>query len=110
MLDPNHKWNTYLTPPIVSFVVSVALTLVIYFIAVKNFLLPQHLDFILIGLAILQVAVQLVFFFQVGNESKPRWNLMTLLFTLMVVVIIIGGSMWIMNNLDYNLMPPGMKM
>ena len=105
MLDPTHESNINLRAPIISFLVSLALTLIVYFFAVEDFLLLQPLAFTLIGLGVVQTVVQLVFFFQIANEPKPRWNLMTLLFTVMVIVIIIGGSMWIMTNVSYNLMP-----
>lgn len=61
---------------------------------------------ILIGvtavLAIIQLFVQLYFFLHLGRESKPRWNLIALSFALMVVLIVVIGSIWIMNNLSYN--------
>jgi len=59
---------------------------------------------IIIALAVLQLFVQLVFFLHLGKEARPRWNLVTFLFMLMVLVIIVGGSLWIMDNLNYNMM------
>ncbi|MCH9631685.1 MAG: Cytochrome bo(3) ubiquinol oxidase subunit 4 [Chlamydiae bacterium] len=105
MLDPTSESNKNLKAPIISFAVSIALTLVVYYFAVVNFLDIKQLMFTLIGLGVVQTIVQLVFFFQIADEQKPRWNLMTLLFTVMVIIIIVGGSMWIMSNIDYNLMP-----
>jgi cytochrome o ubiquinol oxidase operon protein cyoD len=60
---------------------------------------------VIVGLAIIQLFVQLFFFLHLGEESKPRWNLMVLLFAAMVVIIVVFGSLWIMNNLNYNMMP-----
>ncbi len=105
MLDPTHESNKNLKAPTISFVVSVALTFIVYFLAVKNIIVLQPLTFTLLGLGILQAIVQLVFYFQIANEPKPRWNLMSLIFTVLVLIVIIGGSMWIMSNLEYNLMP-----
>lgn len=59
---------------------------------------------ILAALAIIQLIVQLVFFFHLGRESKPRLNTVSFLFMLMVVGIIGFGSLWIMYNLNYNMM------
>lgn len=61
---------------------------------------------ILLGLAIIQLFVQLFSFLHLGRESKPRMNLYALLFAVMVVVIIVGGSLWIMQNLNYHMMTP----
>lgn len=61
---------------------------------------------LLLGLAVVQLFVQLFFFLHIGQESKPRLNLYALLFAVMVVIIIVGGSLWIMNNLNYHMMTP----
>lgn len=59
---------------------------------------------ILFVFAISQLVVQLFFFLHVGHESKPRWNLFSLLFMLLILIIIVAGSLWIMANLDYHMM------
>ncbi|MBP7834897.1 cytochrome o ubiquinol oxidase subunit IV [Candidatus Saccharibacteria bacterium] len=59
---------------------------------------------IILGLAFIQLLVQLMFFLHIGQESKPKWKLMAFLFGIMVVAIIFIGSIWIMYNLDYNMM------
>ena len=56
----------------------------------------------LAALAVIQLAVQLVFFFHLDRESKPRWNSLVLGFAAMVVAILVGGSIWIMTNLGYH--------
>lgn len=61
---------------------------------------------VVMSLAVVQLLVQLVFFLHMGKEGKPRWNLMALLFMLLVIVIVVFGSLWIMNNLDYHMMTP----
>lgn len=97
---------------VIGFVLSLTLTLIAFG------LLIQHLDnhhaglshtFIfwsIVGLAIVQLIIQLVFFLHLGRESRPRWNLIVALFMLMVLVIVVFGSLWIMQNLDYNMMSP----
>lgn len=64
-----------------------------------EFLIP-----IIIGLAVAQLITQLLFFVHLGRESKPRLHLVSFLFMLLVLVIVVGGSLWIMANLDYNMM------
>lgn len=61
--------------------------------------------FMLVALAILaitQLFVQLIFFLHLDRESKPRWNSLVLAFAATVVVILVGGSIWIMTNLGYH--------
>jgi cytochrome o ubiquinol oxidase subunit IV len=55
--------------------------------------------------AIVQIMVHLVFFLHMNGSSGQRWNLMAFLFAVLVVVILVGGSFWIMNHLNHNMMP-----
>lgn len=106
MIDPCHGWNVSFKPVIIGFILSIVLTLLAYFIVVEQFLAGWVLILTVAGVATIQGVVQLVFFLHLGIESKPRWNLMIFLFMILLFVILIGGSMWIMRNLDYNIMPP----
>lgn len=58
----------------------------------------------LLVMAVAQMIVQLVFFLHLGEEASPRYKLTSFLFMSGVLVIIVVGSIWIMNNLDYNMM------
>jgi cytochrome o ubiquinol oxidase subunit IV len=58
---------------------------------------------ILASLAIAQLMAQLVFFLHLNRESKPRLNFLVFSFMLIVLVIVVGGSLWIMNNLNYHM-------
>ncbi|HEX5447609.1 MAG TPA: cytochrome o ubiquinol oxidase subunit IV [Candidatus Saccharimonadales bacterium] len=60
-------------------------------------------------LAVIQLLVQLVFFLHMDKESKPRWNLVALFFAFITVLIIVGGSLWIMYHLNYNMTPQQMN-
>ncbi len=62
----------------------------------------------LIFLALVQLAVQLVFFLHMDKEARPEWKLLSFLFAGFLVFAVVVGSLWIMNNLDYNMMPPDM--
>ncbi len=86
----------------IGFILSVVLTLGAYSLVVNHVLTGWNLAFGLIALAILQLLVQLIFFLHLSNESSPRWNLIAFTFMLTVVLIVAIGTLWIMNNLDYN--------
>ncbi len=93
---------------IIGFVSSIVLTVIAFGIVglhtETNQMIPSHdiIVPILLGLAVTQLFVQIIFFLHLGQESKPRLNLMAFLFMLLVVVIVVFGSLWIMQNLDYN--------
>lgn len=94
---------------IVGFGLSLALTMTAY-LAVRHHIGTHHvfptdnvMIAILASLAIAQLFAQLVFFLHLNRESRPRWNLLVFMFMALVLVIIVGGSLWIMNNLNYSL-------
>jgi cytochrome o ubiquinol oxidase operon protein cyoD len=86
------------------FILSIILTLAAYFMVVNKVVAGKALIASIIGLAVVQLFVQLLFFLHLGRETKPRFNLMIFLFATLVVTIVVGGSLWIMYNLDYNMM------
>jgi cytochrome o ubiquinol oxidase operon protein cyoD len=81
------------------------LTLAAYFTVVNGVLSGRTVIMAIAGLAIAQLLVQLVFFLHLHRETKPRLNLIVFLFMLMVVGIVVVGSLWIMENLDYTMHP-----
>jgi cytochrome o ubiquinol oxidase operon protein cyoD len=89
----------------IGFMLSLALTLGAYFIIEERMLSRWPAIITISGLAGVQVIVQLVFFLHLGRERGPAWNLMTFLFMVGVLLIVIGGTLWIMYNLDYHMMP-----
>ena len=91
---------------IVGFIASLGLTLTAYAFVVGGILQSKAALYVLATLAIIQTIIQLVFFLHLRNESEPRWKLLAFDFMLIVVVIIVFGSIWIMDNLNYNMMPP----
>jgi cytochrome o ubiquinol oxidase operon protein cyoD len=59
----------------------------------------------LIVLAIAQMGVHLVFFLHVTTGPDNTNNVLALAFGLLVVLLIVGGSIWIMSHLNQNMMP-----
>jgi cytochrome o ubiquinol oxidase operon protein cyoD len=57
------------------------------------------------GLAVAQVVVHMVFFLHMNSRSEGGWNLLALLFTLLLVLIVLSGSLWVMYHLNANMMP-----
>ena len=105
MLDRHHGWNVSYKPAVLGFIFSLILIAAMYRFAIHHHLSGVAFSWAIFGFGTLQALIQLVFFLHIGMESKPHWNVITFAFTVLVIAIVIGGSIWIMNNLDYNLMP-----
>lgn len=61
-------------------------------------------------LAIVQLFVQLIFFLHIGQEKNPRWNIAVFSSALLVICIVVLGTLWIMSNLNYNMMSSPQEM
>ena len=89
----------------IGFVWSLGLTLIAYALVVHHSFSNRLLIAAVVGLALIQFIFQMVFFLHLGRETKPRWRLFVFLFMVMVVAILVFGSLWIMNNLNYRMTP-----
>ncbi|MBB4076003.1 cytochrome o ubiquinol oxidase operon protein cyoD [Bartonella fuyuanensis] len=58
----------------------------------------------LIGMAIIQIIVQIVFFLHLGSDPDAKWNFSALWFAAICIFIIIGGTWWAISHLNYNMM------
>jgi cytochrome o ubiquinol oxidase subunit IV len=93
---------------VAGFVGSVVLTLCAYLLATRGTAKLGALEVSLALLAISQFVVQMVLFLHVGEEHGPRWKLLAAAFMLGVVLILVGGSLWVMNNLNTRMTPQQM--
>jgi cytochrome o ubiquinol oxidase subunit IV len=59
----------------------------------------------LVVLAIAQMGVHLVFFLHITTAPDNTNNVLALAFGLLIVTLVVGGSLWIMYNLNHNMMP-----
>ncbi len=91
------------------FIISLLLTAIPYFIVVNKLLTGWILDVAIAELAMVQLVVQLVFFLHLGQETKPRWNLLMFVSAVSIIFILVTGSIWIMNHLNYNMSPKQMN-
>lgn len=89
---------------VIGFVLAVILTLLSYFMVVNHIMTGMTLVTTIMILAAVQLLVQLVFFLHLGRDKRAKWNVASFYFMFMVLVIVVFGSLWIMYNLNYNMM------
>lgn len=96
-LPPTADRRRYL----VGFALALALT-VIPFAAVYWALLPAGAALAVIALAaVVQILVQLRYFLHIDFRRTPRENLVALFFAGFLILVMVGGSLWIMFDLHY---------
>ncbi len=80
-------------------------TAVSFFIAGTDMVWQPSIPVAIIVLAIAQMGIHLVFFLHITTGSDNTNNVMALAFGILIVVLVVGGSLWIMANLNNNKMP-----
>ena len=98
------EWHGTLKSYAIGFVTSLLLTGISFFLVITRFLSGQILIHTIIGLAIMQAIIQLLFFLHLGQKAKPRWETFVFYFMLLVLLIIAIGSLWIMHDLNDRVM------
>jgi cytochrome o ubiquinol oxidase operon protein cyoD len=98
------EWRGSLRVYLIGYTLSLLLTIVSFGLVVTQMLSGSRLVYTLIGLALTQAAVQLIFFLHVGQEAKPRWETLVFFFMLLVLLIVVIGSLWIISDLNVRTM------
>ncbi len=95
--------NDLLASYVVGFILSIVLTTVAYVAVSAELLSGWGLVCVIVALAVMQAVVQLTFFLDLGSERKPHMRSSVMACMLLIVVIVIGGSLWIMHSLNYRM-------
>jgi cytochrome o ubiquinol oxidase subunit IV len=91
---------------VIGFIASVVLTAIPFWLVMGGPPLSKGVvAFIIIAFAAIQMVVHVVYFLHLKAGSEDGWNMTSLVFTLIIVVITLAGSIWVMFHLDANMMP-----
>ena len=83
---------------------AILLTIASFVVAQTNLLWPPGIPVGLIVLAFAQIGVHLVFFLHIGTGPDHTNNVVALAFGLFIFFLVITGSIWIIANLNWNMM------
>lgn len=91
---------------LIGFVLAVALTAVPFWLVMSGAAVSAlTIALVIFGCAAVQIVVHVVFFLHLDTRSEGGWTLISFVFTVVVVTIVLGGSLWIMYHLNTNMMP-----
>ena len=101
-IGPHATLGGYLT----GFVLSVFLTAVPFWLVLGKVIDKSSTTAIVILLiGAVQIVVHMIYFLHMNAKSEGGWNMLSLMFTLTLVVITLTGSLWVMFHLNSNMMP-----
>jgi cytochrome o ubiquinol oxidase operon protein cyoD len=89
----------------IGFVLSVILTAIPFWLVMAKVLPPDATKFIILGFAAVQVVVHMIYFLHMNAKVEGGWSMLALVFTIIVVVVMLAGSIWVMYHMNANMMP-----
>lgn len=90
----------------IGFILSVILTAIPFWLVMGKVIpSPTVTAYVLLAFAAVQVVVHMVYFLHMNAKVEQGWSLLALVFTVVLVVIMLAGSIWVMFHLNANMMP-----
>lgn len=94
---------------VIGFVLSLVLTAIPFWLVMgKVFPSSSVTAIVILAFAAVQIVVHMVYFLHMNAKSEGGWTILALIFTLVLVVITLSGSLWVMYHLNHNMMPASM--
>ncbi|KIF82742.1 cytochrome o ubiquinol oxidase subunit IV [Noviherbaspirillum autotrophicum] len=102
----DHTDHSSLKSYAIGFVLSVILTAIPFWLVMgKVFDRSSTTAMVILGFAAVQIVVHMIYFLHMNTKSEGGWNMLALIFTVVLVVIVLSGSIWVMYHLNHNMMP-----
>ena len=92
--------KSYLT----GFVLSLILTAIPFALVLNGTLSSSAILAGIFSAGIVQILVHLHYFLHLDTSSAAGWNMLAIIFTLLIMVLFVGGTLWIMYSLNYRMM------
>lgn len=90
----------------IGFVLSVILTAIPFWLVMGDVIADKTVTtLVIVGFAVVQIYVHMVYFLHMNTNSEGGWTFMSMVFTLIIVMIAIVGSLWVMYNMNIHMMP-----
>lgn len=99
---PHATFKGYMT----GFILSIILTAIPFWMVMGNvFEKPSTTAMVILAFAAVQIVVHMVYFLHMDSKSQHGWTMLAFIFTVVLVVITLSGSLWVMFHMNNNMMP-----
>ncbi|WP_185984264.1 cytochrome o ubiquinol oxidase subunit IV [Aureimonas mangrovi] len=103
--DSGHAHGTRKTY-LIGFALSVVLTAIPFWLVMAEVISnPVTTTFLIMACGLAQILVHMIYFLHMNAKSEGGWTLMAAIFTIIVTLIALVGSLWVMYHLNTNMMP-----
>lgn len=107
MSDHDHEHGASTGKYLVGFILAVILTLAAFIPVMRGMMSDWAASskvLYLIGLALIQIVMQIIFFLHLNSGPDAKWNVGTMWFGAFCVFMVIGGTWFAMSHINYNMM------
>ncbi len=88
------------------FVLAAILTIIPFWLVMGHVIESREMTiFVVLALAAVQIVVHMVYFLHLDTRSEGGWNMLAFLFTAILVLIVLGASIWVMFEENHYMMP-----
>ncbi|MCU5772018.1 cytochrome o ubiquinol oxidase subunit IV [Erwiniaceae bacterium BAC15a-03b] len=88
----------------IGFVLSIILTGIPFWMVMDGGATHSTILAVVLICAVVQVLVHLGYFLHLNTKTEDGWNMIAIVFAALIILIVVVGSIWIMWNLNYNMM------
>ncbi|MEW9571408.1 cytochrome o ubiquinol oxidase subunit IV [Rhodanobacter sp. Si-c] len=104
--DAPHVHQGSLHGYLTGFVLAAILTIIPFWLVMGHVFSSHWLTItIVLALAVVQILVHVIYFLHLDTHSEGGWNMLAFIFTIVLVVIVLGASIWVMYNENALMMP-----
>jgi len=105
-VDKYSGYHASMKSYVTGFFLSVLLTATPFWLVMAKVLpTPGVTALVVLGFAAVQIVVHMVYFLHMNARVEGGWSMLALLFTAVLVLIMLAGSIWVMYNLNTSMMP-----
>jgi cytochrome o ubiquinol oxidase operon protein cyoD len=91
---------------LIGFALSVVLTAIPFWLVMADVIADTAVATLTImAFGVVQILVHMIYFLHMNTKSEGGWTMMAAIFTIIVIVIALAGSLWVMYHLNTNMMP-----
>jgi cytochrome o ubiquinol oxidase operon protein cyoD len=104
--DEHSDYHASVKGYLTGFLLSVVLTAIPFWLVMAKVLPTSGITaLVVLGFAAVQIVVHMIYFLHMNTRVEGGWSMLALLFTAVLVLIMLVGSIWVMYNLNTNMMP-----
>ncbi|HET8552272.1 MAG TPA: cytochrome o ubiquinol oxidase subunit IV [Gammaproteobacteria bacterium] len=101
-----HAHHGSLRGYLTGFALAIILTIIPFWLVMGHVIAsPAVTIFVVLALAVVQIMVHVIYFLHLDFRSEGGWNMMAFIFTAVLVIIVLGASIWVMFEENANMMP-----